>query len=51
MYRSMFTVGVVFTILINILLKNEPAWIFLTVIIGIQIIVTRLSINLSDLKP
>ena len=49
-YRSMFAAGVVFTILLNILLRELPAWVFLTVIMAVQVIITRVSLSLRNLR-
>ena len=50
LYRSMFAMGVVFTILLNIVLRDLPAWVFLTVIMAVQVLMTRVSLNLNALK-
>lgn len=50
MFRICFAAGTVFTILVNIALGDEPGWIFLTVVMVIQLVATGLSSQLMDLK-
>ena len=47
----MFSFGVVLTILLNLALKDQPPWVFLTVIMVIQIIMSRISLSLPRLRP
>jgi len=42
--------GVVATILLNIALNDAPHWIFLTIIMVIQLIATGLATQVMDLK-
>jgi hypothetical protein len=42
--------GVVATILLNIALNDAPHWIFLTIIMVIQLIATGLATQVIDLK-
>ena len=42
--------GVVVTILLNISLNDAPHWIFLTIIMVIQLIATGLATQVMDLK-
>jgi len=49
-FRICFAAGTVFTILVNIALGDEPGWIFLTVVMVIQLVATGLSSQLMDLK-
>ena len=42
--------GVVVTILLNIALNDAPHWIFLTVVMVIQLIATGLATQIMDLK-
>jgi len=49
-YRIVFAMGVVLTILLNIALKEVPAWVFLTIVMAIQILTNWASINLPKLK-
>ncbi len=45
-YRVMFALGVTLTIVLNIALKDEPAWIFLSIVMGVQAAISRVSLNL-----
>jgi hypothetical protein len=41
---------VVCTIILNIALKDSPAWIFLTIVMGVQVITNKTSTSLSEMK-
>lgn len=49
-YRIIFAVGTVTTIILNITLKSAPAWIFLTIVMTVQVLTSGLSTTLIDLK-
>ena len=49
-YRIFFAIGVVAVLLINILLSNSDPYIFLTIILVLQTIVTAISLNLRYLE-
>jgi hypothetical protein len=49
-FRICFALGVVFTVLMNIALEAQPGWIFLTVVIGVQLAATAIATQLTDLK-
>jgi hypothetical protein len=38
------------TIVLNIALKGVPAWVFLTIVMAVQVFTNRISLNLSDMK-
>lgn len=42
--------GVVLTIVLNIALKNVAPWVFLTIVMSVQVFTNRISINLQDLR-
>ena len=50
-YRVFFSIGVVSVLILNIALSDTPKYIFLTIILVMQTIITGVSINLKDLKP
>jgi len=49
-FRIIFGLGVVFTILLSIALKEEPSYIFLTLVMVAQVLITGVSFNLSNLN-
>jgi len=49
-YRIIFALGVVSTIVLNIALKSAPAWIFLTIVMSVQVITNKVSTTLSETK-
>jgi len=48
-YRVFFAIGVVSVLLLGIILSNVDGYIFLTIILVLQTIITAVSINLKDL--
>lgn len=42
--------GVVLTICLNIALKDAPAWIFLTIVMAVQVVTNWASVNLPKAK-
>lgn len=48
-FRIFFSIGVVTVLLCGIALSNAPGYIFLTIILVLQTIITGVSINLKDL--
>lgn len=49
-YRIIFSLGVTLTIILNIALKGKPLWIFLTLVMMVQVLISRVSIELSKHK-
>jgi hypothetical protein len=49
-FRIIFAVGVVSTIVLNIALKDAAAWIFLTIVMAVQVITNKVSTNLGETK-
>lgn len=49
-YRIFFSIGAVSVFLLGIALSQAPGYIYLSIIIGLQIIITMVSINLSSLN-
>jgi hypothetical protein len=49
-YRIFFALGVVFVLLLNILLSGSDPYIFITIILALQTIVTAVSLNLRNLE-
>lgn len=50
-YRVIFAIGTTTTIVLNIALKSIPPWVFLTIVIFVQVIMAAVSIQIIDLKP
>lgn len=50
MFRIVFASGVVTTIILNIALGSLPGWVFLTVILVIQMLTSILATQIMDLK-
>ena len=50
MFRIIFACGVVTTIVLNIALDSLPGWVFLTVILGIQLLTMGVATQIMDLK-
>jgi hypothetical protein len=50
-YRVIFAIGTTTTIVLNIALKLIPPWVFLTIVIFVQVIMAAVSIQIIDLKP
>lgn len=50
-YRVIFAIGTTTTIVLNIALKSIPSWVFLTIVIFVQVIMAAVSIQIIDLKP
>ena len=48
-YRVFFCTGVVSVLLIGILLSEAPGYIFLTIVLVMQTVITGISFNLKDL--
>lgn len=48
-YRVFFSIGVVSVLLLGITLSNAPGYIFLTIVLVMQTIITGVAINLKDL--
>lgn len=46
-YRIVFSIGVTLTIVLNIALKDAPAWIFLTLVMAVQVFISRVSLTLE----
>ena len=49
-FRIIFASGVVTTIILNIALDSLPGWVFLTVILVIQMLTSILATQIMDLK-
>jgi fucose permease len=49
-FRIIFSLGTVTTIVLNIALKSTPAWVFLTIIMTVQVITSAISNQIIDLK-
>jgi MFS family permease len=49
-FRIIFAIGTVTTIVLNIALKDTPAWIFLTIVMTVQVVTTGLSTQIINLK-
>ena len=49
-FRIVFAFGTVTTIVLNIALDSLPGWVYVTVIIVIQLITTGISTQIMDLK-
>lgn len=49
-FRIIFALGVVSTIVLNIALKDAPAWIFLTIVMAVQVLTNKISTSLSEVK-
>ena len=49
-FRIIFAFGVVTTIVLNIALDSLPGWVFLTVILVIQMITTVIATQIMDVK-
>ena len=49
-FRIVFALGVVITIFLNIALKDSPPWVFLTIVMAIQVFTSQISSGLIDLK-
>ena len=49
-FRIVFAFGVVTTIILNIALDSLPGWVFLTLIIVIQMVTTGIATQIMDLK-
>ena len=49
-YRVIFALGTTVTIVLNVLLRNQPAWVFLTIVMTLQVFISIVSIQLRDLQ-
>jgi hypothetical protein len=49
-FRVIFALGVVTTIVLNIALQSLPGWVFLSVVIVIQLLTIGISTQIMDLK-
>jgi len=49
-FRVIFACGVVTTIVLNIALQSLPGWVFLSVVIVIQLLTIGISTQIMDLK-
>lgn len=50
MYRIVFSVGVVLTILFSILLTDSPPYIFLSIVLLVQVLASAISLGMDTLK-
>jgi len=49
-FRIFIALGTVLTILLNIALEDAPQWIFITIVVMVQVIASITSVHLRDLK-
>lgn len=49
-YRIIFAVGTTTTIILNIALKQTPPWVFLVIVMMVQVIASGISTQIRDLK-
>jgi MFS family permease len=49
-YRIIFAIGTTITIILNIAMKEIPPWVFLTIVMAVQVLTSVISNQIIDLK-
>lgn len=49
-YRIILALGTTLTIFLNIALQNVPAWVFLTIVMVVQVMASGISSSIYELK-
>jgi hypothetical protein len=50
-YRIVFAVGTTMTIILNIVLQSYEPWVFLTIVMMVQVVTSYTSSKIIELRP